>query len=62
MYFGFRMLYLLALGLYAAALLSSPIFRSQNEAVSPVLRAFVPARHEESSLEHADRKGVLSGK
>jgi Spermine/spermidine synthase domain len=49
MYFGFRMLYLLALGLYAAALLSSFIFRTQSATASSIAAVLVPARHDEGS-------------
>jgi hypothetical protein len=49
MYFGFRMLYLLALGLYAAALLSSFIFRTQSATASSLAAVLVPARHDEGS-------------
>ena len=61
MYFGFRMLYLLALGLYAAALLSSLAFRNQDETVSSMASAYV-SKHENRPLDHTRRESVLSSK
>jgi hypothetical protein len=49
MYFGFRMLYLLALGLYVAALISSLTFRTESTAASALGTVLVPARHDEGS-------------
>ena len=45
MYFGFRMLYLLALGLYVAALVSSLMFRKEGETGGSMPAAFVPEKH-----------------
>jgi hypothetical protein len=44
MYFGFQMLYLLALGLYAAALLSSLLFRTQSAPSVSMAPAFFSAK------------------
>ncbi|MGB9448130.1 MAG: hypothetical protein WBR26_24235, partial [Candidatus Acidiferrum sp.] len=44
MYFGFQMLYLLAIGLYAAALLSSLIFRTQDAKSTSVAPALASTR------------------
>jgi hypothetical protein len=49
MYFGFRMLYLLALGLYAAALLISLIFRTRSSAASSLAAVLVPVAPDEGS-------------
>lgn len=44
MYFGFQMLYLLALALYAAALLSSLLFRTESAPAASMTPAFVSAK------------------
>jgi spermidine synthase len=49
MYFGFQMLYLLAIGLYAAALLSSLIFRTRGVTSTSVAPTLVSAGIDESS-------------
>ncbi len=49
MYFGFRMLYLLALGLYAAALLSSLMFHMQSATASSIAPARIRARPDTGS-------------
>jgi hypothetical protein len=46
MYFGFQMLYLFALGLYAAALLSSLIFHVEGSTTSSIAAARFRAGHD----------------
>ena len=59
MYFGFRMLYLLALGLYVAALVCTVLFRKESAAGSSVASGLAAERHAESRLTE---EGVLSGR
>jgi hypothetical protein len=49
MYFGFQMLYLLAIGLFAAALLSSLIFRAQGAMSASIAPTLVSARIDQGS-------------
>jgi spermidine synthase len=49
MYFGFQMLYLLALGLYAAALLSGLVFRARSAASPSIAPVLVSARMDDGS-------------
>jgi hypothetical protein len=49
MYFGFRMLYVLALGLYVAALLSSIFFRTRSLAAFSTEAVFIAASRDTSS-------------
>jgi spermidine synthase len=49
MYFGFQMLYLIAFGLYAAALLSSIIFRARAAATPPIEPLRAATRHDQAA-------------
>lgn len=62
MYFGFRMLYLLALGLYAAALLSSFLFPLQSVTATSSSSAFIPAKESRSSSAREEHEGALSSR